>query len=97
MPSRLIDYDNGMGSCRDGEGYLFKVQVHANGIANGQSESCADTSRRTDRTENPGRAGSLILGDRGARTSFRPTPGDLVLLADPGFVLKPNFYGCICW
>lgn len=85
-----------MGSRRDGKGYLFQVQVHANGVADRQNESRSNASGRADGAEYPSRASSLILGRRRARASFSPTPGDLVLLADPGFILEPNFYVRIC-
>ena len=34
----------------------------------------------------------LVLGGTGTCSLFRPASCDLVLLADPGFVLEPDFY-----
>ena len=93
MPSGLIDDDDGVGPGSDGEGYFFQMQVHGDGIADGEDQGCPDASCWTDSAEYPGRAGSLILGCDGARAPFGPAPRNLVLLADPGFVLPPNFYG----
>lgn len=64
------------------------------GIAIRKDQSGSDTSCRADRAIDPCRSGSLILGCHGACTSFRPAPCDLGFLPDPGFVLKPDFYGC---
>jgi len=66
------------------------------GVATGQDETRADASGRTDGAEDVGRAGALIPGRRGTGSAFRPTPRDFVLLADPGFVLEPNFYVRVC-
>ena len=62
------------------------------GVAAGQDEAGTDTARRADGTEDIGRLGALIAGRAGPGSSLRPTPCDLVLLADPGFILPPEFY-----
>ena len=96
MPSGLIDDDNGMGSGCDGGGDFTEVEGHGSGVAFGQDQGRADAPGRTDGAEDIGRAGALVSGCRGARSALRPAPGDLVLLADPGFVLEPDLYRC-CW
>ena len=60
-----------------------------------QDQGRADATRGADGAEDIGRTGPLIAGRDGARAPFRPTPGDLVLLSDPGLVLPPNLYGCV--
>ncbi len=92
MPAGLIDDEDGMGAGGDGERDFLQVKVHGVGVAAGQDEARADPSGRTDGAEDIGRTGALILGRRGPRSPFRPAPSDLVLLADPGFVLEPNLY-----
>ncbi len=82
-----------MGAGSDGGRDFLQVKVHGVGVTAGHDEACADASGGTDGAEDIGRTGTLILGRRGPRSSFRPAPGDLVLLADPGFVLKPDLYG----
>ena len=72
------------------------MEVHGVGVASGQNKARADTPGRADGAEDIGRTGALILGRRGSRSPFRPAPGDLVLLADPGFVLEPNLYIRVC-
>lgn len=83
-----------MGPGDDGQRDLGQMQVHGGGVALGQDQGAADATRRTDGTEDIGRAGALVAGCRGARSPFRPPPRDLVLLADPGLVLPPELYGC---
>ena len=80
----------------DGDRDFRQVKVHGVGVAAGQDEARTDPSGRTDGAEDIGRTGALILGRRGPRSPFRPAPGDLVLLADPGFVLEPNLYIRVC-
>src|SRR5947207_7494003 len=41
---------------------------------------------------NVGRTRPLIVRCRGSSPAPRPSPGDLVLLADPGLVLEPDLY-----
>ena len=47
---------------------------------------------RADCAEDIGRFGPLVFGCRGPRPASGPTPRDLVLLADPRFVLEPDLY-----
>lgn len=92
MPSGLIEDENGVRARRDSCGDFFKMQGHRLGVARRQDEGCALAVLRTDRAENIRRSGSLIARRRGPRAAFRLTPGDLVLLADPCFVSKPDLY-----
>ena len=96
MPPGLIDDDDGMGVGLDGGGDFTQMKVHGGGVALGQHQSRAGAPGRADGAEDIGRAGALIVGCRGACSPFRPAPCDLVLLADPGFVLEPNLYGHVC-
>lgn len=71
---------------------LFQVPLHGLGVAAGQDEGSADAALGTDGAEDVGRLGALVMGRAGSGAALRPTAGDLVLLADPGFVLEPDFY-----
>jgi len=67
------------------------VQVHRRDVAEGQDQSRRLAFGRTDRAEDIDRLGSLVArGDR-PRSAPGPTPGDLVLLPDPGLVGEPDF------
>src|SRR5258708_20258425 len=68
------------------------MQSHRGGIGGWQDKTGPGSSRRTDRAEDVGRAGALIVWRRGPRSAPRPAPGDLVLLPDPGLVLEPDLY-----
>jgi len=68
------------------------MQRHRSGIAARQDEAGGGSLGRADGAEDVGRAGALIVRGRGSRPAPRPSPGDLVLLADPGLVLKPDLY-----
>src|SRR5664280_2620458 len=92
MPSGLIDEEDGVGSWCDRLGDFRQVQVHRFGIAEGQDQSRALALFRADGTEDIGRCGSLIPRRARASAALGPPAGDLVLLADTGFVLEPNFY-----
>ena len=96
MPPGLIDDDDGMGTGRDGCGDFPQMKGHGGGVASGEHQGRADAPGRADGAEDIGRAGSLIVGSRGASSPFRPASCDLVFLSDPGFVLPPDFYGRSC-
>src|SRR5471032_851036 len=68
------------------------MQVHGFGIAGGQDQSRTLSQLRADGSEDVGRCGSLIPRSARASAAFGPPAGDLVLLADTGLVLEPNFY-----
>jgi hypothetical protein len=93
MPSGLIDEKRGVRAGRDLRGDLGQVEVHRFGVASGHDERCALAVLGTDRAEDIGRGGSLVLRRARARAAFGPTSGDLVLLADARLVREPDFYG----
>jgi hypothetical protein len=72
------------------------MQSHGGGIAARQNKSGGDPLGRANGPEDVGRARPLIVRCRGACPALRPSPGDLVLLSDPGLVLKPDFYRLAC-
>src|SRR5271155_5776541 len=92
MPSGLIDEEDGVGSWCDRLGDFREVQVHRFGIAEGQDQSRALALFRADGTEDISRCGSLIPRRARASAALRPPAGDLVLLANVGFIREPNLY-----
>ena len=82
-----------MGAGGDGVGEFLKMQGHGGGVAGGQYETGGLTLGRTDGAEQVGRFGPLIVGGRRPGAAPGPATGDLVLLADAGFVLPPELYG----
>src|SRR3977135_1321734 len=81
-----------MGPRRHRLGDFFQMQRHRGGVATRQDKTGAGSSCRADGTEDVGRTRPLIGRCRGASPAPRPSPGDLVLLADPGLVLEPDLY-----
>ena len=81
-----------MAAVGDGFGYLGQVQGHGCGIAPRKDQSGPLSLIRADRAEDVGRGGALVVRCCGTGAALGPTPGDLVLLSDPGFVGEPNFY-----
>jgi len=94
MPSGLIEQQHGVSPRRHCGRHLGQVQVHRRDIAVRQHEGGALAVLGADRAEDVGRGGALILRRRGSAAAFGPASGDLVLLADPGFVGKPDLYRC---
>ena len=92
MPAGLIEQQHGVGARCNGARDFGQVQRHRGGIAARQDEAGPGSLGRADGAEDVGRAGPLIVRRRGPCPAPRPSPGDLVLLSDPGLVLKPDFY-----
>src|SRR6185503_18000764 len=92
MPSRLIEQNHGVRTWCDSLRDLRQVQHHGVAVAPRQHEPGAGSTFWADRAEDIGRCGALIVRRRWSRTTLRPAARDLVLLADPGFVLKPDLY-----
>jgi hypothetical protein len=68
------------------------MQCHRSDVAAWQNQPGCGAAGRTDGAEEISRAGALIVRRRGPGAAPRPAPGDLVLLADPSLVLKPDLY-----
>ena len=81
-----------MGAGRYGLGDFGQMQGHGGGGASGQHEGGALGLGRADGAEDIRRAGALVARRYGPRATPGPAASDLVLLADPGFVLEPDFY-----
>ena len=80
-----------MGARSHGLTDLQQMGVHGGGRAARQNEAGGLANFGTDRPEQIGRSGALIVRRRRPRSSFRPAPGDAVLLADARLVLPPQF------
>ena len=93
VPSSLVEQNDGMGLGGHQTGYFLKMQRHGLSIAIGHDQSGAEPALRTDGAENISVFEALILGRSRAGSPLRPAPRDLVLLADPRFVLPPQLYG----
>ena len=96
MPARLVEQEGGMASSGDVGGDGGQVQVHRRGVAAGQDQPDRLALVRADGAEDVGRGGALVERCGRPGSSPRPAAGDLVLLADPGFVAEPYLYVAGC-
>jgi hypothetical protein len=92
MPAGLVQEQHGMLAGAGHVADLGQVQVHRRGVAQGQDQGRALAVLRADGAEDVGRRVALVLRCRRAGTTPRPAPGDVVLLANPGFVGEPDLY-----
>src|SRR6266851_3666117 len=92
VPAGLVEQQHGVGVRRHHLGDFGQVQRHRGGVAAWQDKAGGAPPGRADRAEDIGRAGALVVRRGGPRAAPRPEPGDLVLLADPGFILEPDLY-----
>ena len=91
MPPGAIQQQDGVCASRDMAADLNQMQVHRLGIGLRQDKGCAGAARRTDRTEDIGPIVALIARCRRPGALFRPDVGQAALLADPCFILPPEF------
>ena len=92
MPTRLIHEYHGMGARRYCKRDFGEMERHGLGITKRQNQTCTLAKLGTNCPEDIGRLRPLILGCRGPRPALGPAPRNLVLLADPRFVLEPYLY-----
>jgi hypothetical protein len=93
MPAGLVDKKGGVRAWRNLGCDFGEVEIHRLRIAAWHDERRALAVLGTDRAEDIGRGGSLVLRGGRARAALGPAAGDLVLLADARLVCKPDFYG----
>ena len=68
------------------------MRLHGLGVAERHDEAGALALGRADRPEEIGPGGALVVRRPWPGPAPRPSPGQLVLLADPGLVLPPELY-----
>ena len=92
VPTCLVHQQHRVRTGLDGGGDLRQMQAHCLGIAARQDECRTLPKCRADCTENVSRGSALILRRGWSRPALSPTPGDLVLLTNSGFVGEPDLY-----
>lgn len=94
MPAGLIHDQHGVGVRGDGLRYLPQMQVHRGRVVERQDQPRALALLRADAAEDIGRLGTLIVGRARASAALGSPAHDLILLADPRFVLELDLYPC---
>ncbi len=92
MPPGLVGEEDGVSAWADLGRDFVEMPLHGLRVAARQDEGRADAALGTDGAEDIGRLGTLVAGRPGPGSPWRTAPGDLVLLADPRFVLPPQLY-----
>ncbi len=92
VPARLIEQQHRMRAWRHGLRDLGQMQRHGLGRAARQHQAGGFALSWADRPEDVGRGGSQIPRRRGTGAALGPAPRDLVLLADPRLISKPDLY-----
>jgi hypothetical protein len=91
MPSGAIEQQDGVSALSDIACDLVEVELHHVGVRVGQGESRPNTAGRTDRAKQIGVVVALVGRLARPRSAPGPLAHEPVLLADPGFVLEPDF------
>ena len=93
MPSGLVEQENRVAAGIDGCADFLEVLGHGLRVAPGHDEPRAFAFGGTDRAEEVGPLGALIVRRARSGSASRPAPRNAILLTDPGLVLPPYFYG----
>jgi hypothetical protein len=91
VPSGSVEDENGVGALGDIARDFVEVKLHHVGVGVGQREGRPDAPRGADRAEQIGVVVALVGGLPWPRPAPGPLPNLAVLLADPGFILEPDF------
>lgn len=97
MPSGPVHQNGGMGLRGYAATDLVEMQLHGMGVGPWQHESCAGASSRADGTEHIGILVALVCRLTWPGSLSGPLAHLAVLLADTGFILKPDFYRFAWW
>lgn len=89
MPAGAVEDDEGMGAGCDGPG---EMQVHRRGVGARQDKAGADAPLGADGAEDVGPLVAGVAHRAGPRPAPGLDPGGGGLLADPRFVLEPDFH-----
>ena len=87
-PPRLINDDDGMGTCRDLGADFVEMQVHGFGIGRGEKQSRWPAGFRPGCGERLGGLVALTLGVPRPAAPACPPAGRLAFLTDPGFLRR---------
>ena len=90
MPSRLIQYHQGMSPRRDSLADFLKVKRHGLGIGKWQHQTDSGVPLRAHGTKDVGRFGLLLPYDSRPCSFARPNSRLRTALANAHFILEPH-------
>jgi len=91
VPPGPVEKHHGVCALGDVARDFLQVELHHVGVGIGKRQGRSDAPRWADRAEQIGVVIALIGGLSGSRSAPSPLADEAVLLADPGFVLEPDF------
>lgn len=91
MPARAVEDEHAVGPGCDAAGDFRQVSVHGRGIDVGKDQPRRGPARRADRAEEIGPLVAGVARGTGSRAAFGPDAGEGALLANPRFILEPDF------
>jgi len=91
VPAGTVANQNRMCAFADLRADLLQMEVHHLRVGCRGNDGCPHSTGRTDRTEDVGRVMAIIADHARAGAGGGPYIGMTAFLADPGFVLKPDF------
>ncbi len=89
--ARAIEDESGVCAGNDPPADLGKMQGHGFGVGGREDKGCGGAAPRTDGTEDVGPFVASVARCARPRSAFGPDAGQRALLADPRFVLEPDF------
>jgi len=95
MPARPIHDDNAVGFGGDGGADLLKVLLHGLGVGAGHHQGRPFVEGRANRAKDIGVRVALVGWLARACAFWRPLINLAILLANPRFILEPDFNGRI--
>jgi hypothetical protein len=91
MIAGAVQDESGVATCRHLAADSSEMQRHGLGVGGRHDQARCDAALRTGRAEQVGPVVALVVRRAGPRSTLGPDPGQCALLADPGFILKPDF------
>ena len=86
-----IEDESSMAACRHLAADGSKMQRHRLGVRRRHDQARCDATLRTGRAKQVGPVVASVVRRAGPRSTLGPDAGQRALLADPGFVLEPDF------
>src|ERR1700749_4473153 len=91
MIAGAIEDESSMATCCYLSADSSEMQRHSFGVGRGHNQACCDATLRTGRAEQVGPIVAPVVRRAGSRSTLGPDAGQRPLLADPGFILEPDF------